>query len=107
MYSIGDKIFIASTWDFMEYPLEDAYDNQNILTVLDVDNNDESVLVEVECLDEYDDPYTDTYWVTFEHIAMYKPKFNFSLTEHDLKYANVVRKIKSMQLKRKETGYVF
>jgi hypothetical protein len=107
MYSIGDKIKITSTWDWMEYPLEEAYDNADVLTILDIDADDESVLIEVDCYDDDGDGYTDTYWVNFHHITMYKPKFDFNLTAHDLKYANVIRKIKRMEQIRKGKGYAF
>ena len=108
MYNIGDKIFINSTWDWMENWAELAYDDGTVFKVRDVDYEDEMVCIEVEMFDdEYDDYVDDIAWVSFDNIQKYYKDTPIELSGHDLKYQDVIYKIHRMRLKRKEFGYAF
>ena len=107
MFKIGDRVRITESWDWMDYPLERAYDDGEALNVILVDNEDLRVLVEVTDFDEFDDPYTDECWVNFAYVIKVAPRVSIDLTEHDLKYAAIVKKIKTMQAIRKGKGYAF
>ena len=108
MYNIGDKITIDSRWDWMEYWAEEAYEDGTIFKVLDVDRETSEVCIEYYYFDDViDDTIEDTAWVSYDYIKKWYRTPPFELSEHDKKYYDVVYKIKSIQLKRKETGYVF
>ena len=108
MYNIGDKIFINKQWNWMDGWAETAYNDGTVFTVLNVDYDDEAVCIEIEIFDDViDDTIEDTAWVSYDYIKKWYRTPPFELSEHDKKYYDVVYKIKSIQLKRKETGYVF
>ena len=106
-FKVGDRVFLVGDWDDMDYDLEDFIGNGTSYRIFEVDDETEEVRLEFDFYNEDDDEtYYDMYWVPQSCIRK-KVVINFTLTDADKKYADVVMKIRHMQQTRKENGYAF
>lgn len=106
-FKVGDRVFLVSEWDDMDWDLHEFVGNGTSYRIFDIDEDYDEAKLEFDFYNEDEDhTYYETYWVPMSCLRK-KVVVNYTLSDADKKYADVIMKIRHMQQTRKENGYAF